>query len=142
MAQTIARFNPFSELQALRRDLFDDGFARGLRRVDRPITDVYTEGDNALIVEAHLPHFEDKDITVSVDGGRLTIQAERHEKEEDKRKKYVVRESSSSYYHTIALPEQAHEEGITAGFDDGLLKVVVPLTGATTSRKIAITGGG
>ncbi|MEN2738720.1 Hsp20/alpha crystallin family protein [Microbacterium sp. X-17] len=140
MTRSIVRFDPFSGLEALRRDLFDDGLLRGLRGVSLPTTDVYTEDDKALIVEAHLPNFEEKDITVNVDGGQLIIQADRHEKEEDKKKNYVVRESSSSFYRSIALPDQADDAGITAAFENGLLKVTVPLTQAATPRKIAITG--
>ena len=33
------------------------------------------------MVEAHLPNFEEKDISVEVEGGALIISAERHEKE-------------------------------------------------------------
>lgn len=141
MARSIVRFDPFSGLEALRRDLFDDGFFRSLRGASLPTTDVYTDDDKALVVEAHLPSFEEKDITVNVDGGQLIIQAERHEKDEDKKKKYVVRESSSSFYRSIALPEQAQPDGVTAGFRKGLLTVTIPLTQAATPRKIAITGG-
>lgn len=142
MARNIVRFDPFSGLEALRRDLFDDGFFRSLRGASLPAMDVYTEDDKALIVEAALPSFEEEDITVNVDGGQLIIQAERHEKEEDKKKKYVVRESSTSFYRSLTLPELAQQEGITARFDKGILKVTVPLAEAATPRKIAIGAAG
>ena len=137
MARNLVRFDPFPGLDALRRDLFDEGFF-GAMRSKMPTTDVYTEDDKALIVEAHLPNFEEKDITVNVDRGALVVQAERHEKEEDKTKKYVVRESSSSFYRSIALPEQADEAKISAVFEKGVLKVTVPLTEATSPRQISI----
>jgi HSP20 family protein len=137
MARNLVRFDPFAGLDALRRDLFDEGFF-GAMRSKMPTTDVYTEDDKALIVEAHLPNFEEKDITVNVDRGALVVQAERHEKEEDKTKKYVVRESSSSFYRSIALPEQADEAKISAVFEKGVLKVTVPLTEATSPRQISI----
>lgn len=141
MARSIVRFDPFSGLETLRRDLFDDGFFRGLRGMNLPTTDIYTEDDKELVVEAHLPNFEEKDISVDVDGSQLVIQAERHEKEEDKKKKYVIRESSSSFYRSIALPEQAQQDAITAGFENGLLKVRVPLAQASNPRKVAIASG-
>lgn len=142
MARQIVRFDPFSGLESLRRDLLDDGFFRGLRGMSLPSTDIYTEDDKVLVVEAHLPNFEEKDIAVNVDSGQLIIQAERHETEEDKKKKYVVRESSSSFYRSITLPEQAQQDGITAGFEKGVLKITVPLTQAATPRKIAIGAAG
>ena len=137
MARNLVRFDPFGGLDALRRDLFSDDFFRGFRG-KLPTTDVYTEDDKALIVEAHLPNFDEKDITVNVDGGALVIQAERHEKEEDKKKQYVVRESSSSFYRNIALPEQADESKITAVFEKGVLKVTVPLAEAALPRQIPV----
>ena len=141
MARNLVRFDPFAGLDALRRDFFNDDVFRGLRG-KLPTTDVYTEDDKALIVEAHLPNFDEKDITVNVDGGALVIQAERHEKEEDKKKQYVVRESSSSFYRSIALPEQAEESKISAAFVKGVLKVTVPLAEAASPRQITIGSAG
>ena len=140
MARSLVRFDPFMGLDPLRREFFDDGLFRTLRG-KLPTTDVYTDDDKALVVEAHLPNFDEKDITVNIDKGALVIQAERHEKDEDKTKKYVVRESSSSFYRSIILPEQAEEGSISADFTKGILKVTVPLTHAATPKTIAITTG-
>jgi HSP20 family protein len=132
-------FDPFAEMRALQKQFFgDDFFGTRQTAASMPTTDVYTEGDKQLTVEAHLPHFDEKDITISVDKGILEIQAEKHEKEEDKDKKYVVRESSSSFYRRIALPEQADEENIKADMDKGVLKVVVPFRELPAPKKIAI----
>jgi HSP20 family protein len=140
MAHNLVRFDPFAGLDAFRRDVFDGGFFRALR--DKlPTTDVYTEDDKSLVVEAHLPNFAEKDITVNVDRGALVIQAERHEQEEDKKKKYVIRESSSSFYRSITLPEQAEDSKITADFDKGVLTVKVPLKELAAPTKIAIGSG-
>ena len=92
-----------------------------------------------LVVEAHLPQFEEKDITVDIDQGALVIQAERHEKTEETKKKYVMRESSSSFYRRIALPEQADDDKIDARFSQGVLKVTVPFKELPAPKKIAIT---
>lgn len=140
MARNLVRFDPFAGLDSIRRDLFDDGLLRTLRG-KLPTTDVYTEDDKELVIEAHLPNFDEKDITVNVDKGALVIQAERHEQEEDKKKKYVIRESSSSFYRSIGLPEQADENQIAARFDDGVLKVTVPLKELATPTPIPIGTG-
>ncbi|MCR2762187.1 Hsp20/alpha crystallin family protein [Microbacterium sp. zg.B48] len=137
MARNLVRFDPFMGLEVLRHDLLNDTFLRGSRG-KLPTTDVYTEGDDALVVEAHLPNFDEKDVSVTVDRGALVIQAERHEKQEDKGKNYVLRESSSSFYRSIALPEQAEDGKISASFEKGVLKVTVPLSGGTSPRKISI----
>jgi HSP20 family protein len=141
MARNLVRFDPFAELNTIQRRFFEDGAFPLLRGTQRPTTDVYTEDDNTLVVEAHLPQFEEKDITVDIDQGALVIQAERHEKTEESKKKYVMRESSSSFYRRIALPEQADEDKIDAHFTKGVLKVTVPFKELPTPKKIAITGG-
>lgn len=141
MARSLARFDPFLGLESIRKDFFDDGIFRSLRGAKLPTTDIYTEDDNHLVVEAHLPHYEEKDISVDVDRGVLVIQAERHEREEDKKKKYVIRESSGSFYRSIALPEQADQESVSARFDKGVLTVTVPFTATTEPKKVAITTG-
>lgn len=133
-------FDPFAEMRALQKQFFgDDWFTAPLKGVSMPTTDVYTEDDKHMIIEAHLPHFEDKDIDVSVHNGVLEIQAEKHEKEEDKKKKYVVRESSSSFYRRITLPEQADENNVEAHMDKGVLRVTVPFKALPAPKKIAIT---
>ncbi len=137
MARNLARFDPFLGLDALRRE-FIGATLLNTSRGKTPTTDVYTKGDDTLIVEAHLPRFDEKDVSVTVDRGALVIRAERREKEEDKGKNYVVRESSTSYYRSIGLPEQADEGEISAQFKKGVLTVTVPLHGGTSPRSISI----
>jgi HSP20 family protein len=140
MAGPLSRFDPFAELSALQKQLFSEGlFGQGRRSL--PTTDIYTEDDAKLTVEAHLPGFTDDDIDIDVESGALVIRAEKHEREEDKDKKYIVRESNSSYYRRIALPDQADEDAVQASFDDGVLRVTVPYKAVEPPRKIQITRG-
>lgn len=134
---TLVKWDPFAELTALQKQFFGDDGMSPLKNVNIPTTDVYTK-DDTLLVEAHLPHFEQKDISIQVEDNSLVINAQRHEKEEDKDKKYVVRESSSSFYRRIALPKRADADHIDAQLDEGVLKVKVPLTALPEPRKIAI----
>lgn len=134
----LVRYDPFAQLSALQRQFFGDDWLSPLKNVNIPTTDVYTK-NNELIVEAHLPNFHQEDIDIQIHDNTLTIQAERHEKEEDKSKKYVVRESSSSFYRSVQLPDRADTNNIDARIDDGVLKVVVPLEPLPEPKKIAIT---
>lgn len=137
----IIKFDPFAEIQALQRQLLsDDWFAPG-KGMQMPTTDIYTEGDKQLTVEAHLPNFNEKDIDIHVDKGFLIISAEKHEEEKDKDKKYVVRESSSSFYRRVRLPEVADEDSIEAKMIDGVLKVTVQFKELPEPKKIAIKSG-
>lgn len=134
----LVRFDPFSELDALQRHFFGEDWVTPFKGLGLPTTDVYTNDDKEIVVEAHLPNFNDDDIDVHVDSGALIIQAEKHEKDEDKKRKYVVRESSSSFYRRIQLPERADSGAIKAKLTDGILKVTVPLIELPQPKKIAI----
>ncbi len=134
----LTRWDPFAELNALQKQFFGDDWMSPLKGVNIPTTDVYTK-DNKLVVEAHLPNFEQDDINIQVENGALVVSAQRHEKEEDKDKKYVVRESSSSFYRRIQLPERAAADDIQAHLDNGMLKVTVPLTPLPEPKKIVIS---
>src|SRR5690606_17716435 len=125
---------PFAELSALQKQFFGDDWAASFKGVSIPTTDVYTK-DNQLKIEAHLPNFEQDDVSIQIENNALVISAQRHEKEEDKDKKYVVRESSTSFYRRIALPERADTDKIEAHLDDGILKVSVPFTALPEPKK-------
>lgn len=147
MAQEMVRrrFNPFAELDALQKQVFGDDFFTEFRGVSMPTTDVYTEDDNRIVVEAHLPNFTEDEIDVDVDDGLLIVQGQRKSRDEEgeqRGKRYLVRESSSSFYRRVALPERAQLDGITADFEHGVLKVTVPLKELPTPKKVQITTGG
>ena len=81
----LVKWDPFSELSALQKQFFGDDWMSPFKGVNIPTTDVYTK-DNELVVEAHLPNFEQKDIDIRIESNALVISAERHEKEKDKDK--------------------------------------------------------
>lgn len=134
----LIKFDPFAEIQALQRQFLSDDWFIPTKNLQMPTTDVYTEDDKQLIIEAHLPNFEEKDVEIQVDKGMLVVRAEKHEKEEDKGKKYVVRESSSSFYRRVRLPDAADEDKIEAHMKDGLLKITVPFRELPAPKKIDI----
>ncbi len=139
----LVRFNPFEEMRELQKQFFgDDWFSSPgqLKGMQIPTTDVYTEDDKQMVVEAHLPNFAQEDIDVSIDKGMMVIRAEKHESDTEKKKgkKYVVRESSSSFYRRIALPEHSDEDSIEADMKDGVLKVTVPFKELPKPKKIAL----
>ncbi len=131
------KWDPFAELTALQKQFFNDDLVSPFKGVNIPTTDVFTK-DNNLIVEAHLPNFEQKDVDIEVEAGALVINANKHEKTEDKNKQYVIRESSSSFYRRIALPKRANVDKIKAHLDDGILKISIPLAPVVKPKKITI----
>jgi HSP20 family protein len=141
MPRNVLRFDPLAELEALQRRFFGDDPSSVVRGVSVPTTDVYTEGDR-FVIESHLPNFGEKDVEISLDEGAVVIQGQKQDREEDtKRKRYVVRETSQSFYRRVPLPERADEGRISASFENGVLRVVVPFKELPAAKRIPINLG-
>ncbi len=126
MAGDILRRAAGLDIAALHDGVVDDGLPPTARQ-STPTTDIYTEDDGALVIETHLPNFDEEDIAVTFDSAGLVIAAEAHATSSSARKEYVMRESATSLRHAIALPEQFDVGGISADFNGGVLRIRVPL---------------
>jgi HSP20 family protein len=101
------------------------------------------ETDNAYLVEAELPGFDEKQIKVHVEGGKLTIEtaAESEEKkDEQKDRGYLIRERRNlSLSRSFTLPENADTESVSAVFKNGVLSLQIKKRAETAKRLIEIT---
>ncbi|MDB5178600.1 MAG: heat shock protein Hsp20 [Patescibacteria group bacterium] len=138
-------WNPLREL-AREQDrldrLLNDSFGSGaLSQVSLPATDVYEQGGR-LIVEVSLPNFDQKDIEVNLSDRGLEIKAERGTDNEVQKRKYLVRESSyGSFYRFITLPADADRDKAVSSFDQGILRVEIPLNERSQPKRLSISGG-
>lgn len=139
----ITRWDPFN-LHAQLDDVFTSLLSTNLSRDTQGTStmDVYSDNDKEIVAELHAPGFDKDDIEIKVHNGVLEIKGEKHEKDEDKKKRsYMMRESHASFYRSIALPTTAQGDKVKAAFDNGVLKVIVPLKELPAPKKIAIEGG-
>jgi HSP20 family protein len=147
----LTRWNdPFTGLTSLHSqldDMFNSFFGSmpASTAQNVPAMDVYTEDEKSLVAEVQTPGFTKDDVEVSVHNGVLEIKGEKHQKEEDKgkdkKRSYMVRESHASFYRSIALPKYADADGVTADFNDGVLKVTVPFKELPAPKRITISAG-
>jgi HSP20 family molecular chaperone IbpA len=100
----------------------------------------YVEDGN-YVVRAELPGVDpEKDVEITVDEGRLTIHAERHEEQKDGHRSEF---RYGSFTRSVALPSRADAEHITARYDKGILEVTIPVAEAKPAgRRIEITKPG
>lgn len=137
----LVRWDPFAELDSLHNQvntLFNDAFGSSKgSSLALPVTDVYSD-DKALTIEAHLSNFKEDEISVEQHQGELEIKAEHQEKQDDN-KKYLTRESVSKYYRRFTLPKNTDGDNVTAKFDNGILRVMVPLKELPAPKKIKIS---
>jgi HSP20 family protein len=88
-----------------------------------PEFDVH-ENTNSIVVEAELPGVDEKDVTVTLSNGVLTIKGEKKQQKEEKSASYYLAERSfGSFERAIRLPDTVDDAKVEAKFDKGVLKV-------------------
>jgi HSP20 family protein len=110
-----------------------EGIEHAMRIEDHLEPDRYT-------VRAELPGIDpDKDVEITVANGALTIAAERRE---ETREKDRTEFRYGSFLRRVTLPAGAQEDGLTAGYRDGILEVAVPIAANRPEpKRIPVTRG-
>lgn len=131
--------------------LFDDTFERyfGTRQQEGgdaaaaqrvPALDV-AESDKAYTVTAELPGVTKDDVKVSIDGRRVTIQAQTNKTKEKKDGERVVysERSSSSYSRTFTLPAEVDQEASQAKLEHGVLTLTLVKRSAQSGKHLTVS---
>jgi HSP20 family protein len=118
------------------------GLPRGEAGMFSPVVNAYMKGDRYCI-EAEIPGVERKDLDVHVEGNVLTIRGERKLSRETKEEEYFMRESEyGTFLRRLSLPEGVNTENVHASYDNGILRITLPVEKkAIAGRKIDIEGG-
>jgi HSP20 family protein len=120
------------------------GSARGSDEFLLPKVDV-AETDAGLELTAELPGFDDRDVSLDIHEGVLTIKAEHREEreEKDEKKRYhLVERSKGTFLRRFALPFEADASKAAAHLDKGLLRVSVPRLASGDRKPTTIPVGG
>ena len=143
--------DPFQSFRSEMDRLFDDflggvpsltGFRQGLRQEQSitPALDV-KENEKEILVKADLPGIDEKDISLTIHNGVLSLKGEKKSEQTSERDNYHISERSyGSFQRSIRLPETIDEDKVEARFDKGVLTVTIPKRPETVSaqKKIAI----
>jgi HSP20 family protein len=104
----------------------------------KPLLDVTDDG-KIYKVTADLPGLTEKDVTVNIEKGILSIEGEKSESSENKENNYLVSEREfGSFKRSVRLPEDIRQDKITAEFKNGVLTVSIPKSEQTEPKKIDI----
>lgn len=100
-------------------------FGRGFDRdVMIPELDVHDNGKQ-LTIECELPGVSDKDVTVSLANGLLTIKGEKRSGHEEKKDSYYLAERSyGAFERSLRLPDTIDDAKLEAKFDKGVLRII------------------
>jgi HSP20 family protein len=108
--------------------------------VVNPAIDV-TENDEAIMLTAELPGLAEEDVDLTVTEGMMTLKGEKkHERDEEKDNVHITERSYGSFQRSMPVPDRVDAEKISAKFDKGVLKVVMPkkAEAIASARKINI----
>jgi len=82
------------------------------------------ESATFMTIEAELPGVDEKDISVTLANGVLTIKGEKKQSREEKNESFHLTERSyGSFERSLRLPDSIDETKVDAKFDKGVLKV-------------------
>ena len=115
-------------------DIFDDFMPA--KKEEHMKCDIY-EKDGDYHIEMDVPGFDKKDIKVEAKNNYLTITAEKNSEknEEDKDKKYIHRERRYGKYQRSFYLEDLDNDKVSAEFNNGVLKIVVPKKDEEETKK-------
>jgi HSP20 family protein len=139
----------FSSLERMRReidDLFDDvwtraGFPRGQRTGFKPRVDVYYCGDPPkAIVKADLAGVSPSDVNLEVRGRTLILSGERKARETEGRVYQQVEIEHGRFVREISLGADVEAEQAQASYEDGILRVELPLAKPGSGRRVPVAG--
>lgn len=149
-SSTLSRYSdPFSAMRAEMDRVFDAFMGRGsgypsiFSNSGNNVTihiDVH-ETPAEMVVEAELPGLDEKNVTVTLKDGVLTLKGEKQSSREDKTKDYHVTERTyGSFQRSFRVGDTVDADKVTASFDKGLLKITLPKRpeAAKTEKNIPI----
>jgi len=142
---SVRRSDPFG---ALVDDVFSDFFQRSalaptrngeVPAVARARMDVVDKG-SAFEVKVDLPGVAKDDINVTVEGPRVTLQAESRKQSETRDGERVLHSERSitSYARSFELPTEVTEDGADANFENGVLTLTLPKRAAVAGKRLSI----
>lgn len=141
--------------------LFEDPFLTPAMRIFNrlPAVDIRETG-NAYLFDMDLPGHDEKDIEISVDGGRLSITSKHENAKEEKKgsatennsageqetiedkETWVLRERKvSSFNRSFKMPDNANPEEVNASFRNGILHLEIKKRAEARKRTIQINAG-
>jgi HSP20 family protein len=107
-----------------------------------PALDI-AERKDAYLVTVELPGVTLDDLTITLEGGLLTIQGERHFTDDSSDQQYHRLERRyGAFRRAITLPAHVQADAVEASAEDGVLQVLVPKTEEAKPKRIQVRAAG
>jgi HSP20 family protein len=100
------------------------------------------ESDKEIRIEAELPGIDEKDVSVTLREGVLSIKGEKKSsREETKDEMHISERSYGSFQRSFRVPDTVDVEKVAANFDKGVLTVTMPKSAEAVQRERKIPIG-
>jgi HSP20 family protein len=146
-----AYFNPFHDLEALRRGLDElftadrpggwsrrSAFLPGRAARAYPLLNVSAEKDK-VFVDAFAPGLDMDSLEVSIDRNVLTLAGQKQTLPDVAPEAYHRNErAAGSFVRTLRLDFEVDEDKVEAEYEDGILRVALPKAQSALPRKVEI----
>jgi HSP20 family protein len=102
-----------------------------------------SENDKEYCIEAELPGLDEKEVSLTLHDGVLTLKGEKKEEKKEERKDYHFSERRwGSFQRSLRLPDDVDENKVSADFKKGVLTVHLPKSAEAqkSARRIEIKG--
>lgn len=128
----LMRFDPFSDFDRLSREVW------GNSRTNYMPADAYRK-DDRFHLHIDLPGVDPDTIDVTVEKNTLSVSAERNWERGADEKLLLNERATGSYSRQFFLGESLDTDAIEAGYDRGVLTLVIPIAETAKPRKIAVS---
>jgi HSP20 family protein len=116
----------------------DEGIARGTWN---PTVDIY-ENKDRIVINCDLPGMNREDIHLTFENNVLTLSGERlFEKKDEADHYHRVECSYGTFTRSFAVQQTESIEGVTAEYNNGILRIDLPKREEVKARRIEIVGG-
>jgi HSP20 family protein len=143
---TLVRWEPFHEIASLQNEMsrFMNGLLEGSGRTNQawvPALDVW-ETESEIVYALDLPGVPEDKISVELDDGALTINAERDRTEEHSDERfYRFERRFGTFARTFGVPQGVTEKDVSADSHDGVLEVHVRKPEQPKPKRIQVGSG-
>jgi HSP20 family protein len=133
----VLRFDPFRDIDRLAEQVL--GAQAGSARAPRLMPmDLYRSGDH-FVVHADLPGVDPGSVDVSVDGGILTLKAERTGRTAETVDWIASERFTGTYMRQLSLGDGVDADHISATYHNGVLTVSIPVAEKAKPRRIKVS---
>lgn len=131
----LLRFDPFHEFDRMTEEAFRP------TRVSRMPMDAYRRGD-VFVVHFDLPGVDSDTIDLTVEQNTLTVTAVRAWPSAEGDELVITERPQGSFSRQLLLGDSLDTERITAGYDQGVLTITIPVAEQSKARKVQVAQGG